>query len=66
MFLLKQINSSKMLYLHNSDGSVSHSCPVYGANHDASCGEGTGLGDEPVSQVQNVNDRTWREEASGE
>lgn len=55
-----------MLYLHDSDSSVGHSCPVDGANHDASCGEWTGLGDEPVSQVQHVNHGTCQEEASGE
>lgn len=44
--------------LHDGDGSVGDGSPVDGAHHDAGGGEGAGLRDEPVGQVQHVNHGT--------
>lgn len=44
-------------YLHDCDCSVGDSSPIDGAHHDAGSGEGSGLRDETVSQVQYVDYR---------
>ena len=52
-------------HLHDSDGSVGDGGPVDGAHHDAGSSEGSGLRDEPVSQVQHVDHGTWWRRTAG-
>lgn len=47
-------------YLHDRDRSVCDRGPVDGAHHDPSGGEGAGLRDEAVCQVQDIHHGTWK------
>lgn len=64
-FFFPKVNLNRCLFvfahLHYSDGSIRDCSPVDGAHHDASCSKRACLGDEPVCQVQHINDGSCTE-----